>query len=244
MGEVAVACIYYRPKPEDFSRMLGSLVEQGIRFGVFVDGPYEGVSRDIKTVRSEREDIDNYRAICEVQGGGVVDTESRVWETEAEKRSFAALLAYRLFGDVCSHLLILDSDEELITPVPIPEPGRLGVARIIDPNKPRGGATMIRLHELTDSLRWGPAHFEVANRGVRYATPHCLPDLAHSFTIRHHGLPVKADADYQRYNDHERMRREAAGRGREGDYAYPSWPYQSRESSVYISIAPPVPKEG
>ena len=239
MGEVAVACIYYRPKLADLERMLTSLVEQGIRYAVFADGPYAGYSADIKTIRAEREQIDNYRAVAEFAGGDVYETESRVWETEAEKRSFAALMAYRLYGEVCSHLLVLDSDEALESPVPIPPPGQLGVARIIDETKPRNGATMIRLHELSPSLRWGPAHYEVTNNGIAYATPHCLPDRPHSFTIRHYGLQVKEDPAYERYNKVERERREAAGIGRGADYQIPAWAYQSRAETFHVSLPRP-----
>lgn len=225
---IVASVIYYRPLVDDLARLLDSL--QGrVAAAVFVDGPFDGVSSDVKSIRYEREAIERFAETTPTYAA-----ESRVWADEAEKRTFAAQVAYQLFSDVASHLLVIDSDEALETDVPIPPGGQLGVARIIDPHKERGGATMIRLHELSAGLRWGPAHFEVSNYGLRYATPHCLPDLAHSFVIRHYGLPVKPHAGYQRYNDQLRMRREAAGRLGEGDLAIPSWAYQSREQTIFV----------
>lgn len=101
------------------------------------------------------------------------------------------------------------------------------------------GATMIRHHHLTADLAWGPSHLEVTCRGMRYATPHCLPTNPADFVIRHHGQFLKADREYQRYNDHVRMRVEALGQEGHDDRlaggAFPTWGFQSRADTIMVT---------
>ena len=223
---IVAACIYYRPDPADLRRMCISL-ENRVQGCVFVDGPFKGVNDDIKSIREEREILRHHSKRVPTY-----ISDSHLYEDEPEKRTFCARLAFAQFPQ-CTHLLVIDSDEELLTDIPIPDPGMLGVAQIISPSYKLGGATMIRLHDLTPDIRWGPSHFEVSNHGLRYATVHCLKENPHSFKIHHYGNPTKEDKAYQHYNDHLRMRREALGPNNEGEYATPSWVWQTREDTIY-----------
>ena len=221
---ICAAVIYYRADLKDLQRLCDSLVGR-VDCAVFVDGPFEGVSKDVKTIRAERDILGSFRN----RVPSYISV-AHVFPDEAAKRTFAARLAYESFN-TASHLLVIDSDEELLTRVPIPEPSRLGVARIIDRNHVDGGATMIRLHELTPDITWGPSHFEVMNHGLRYSTPFCRPELPHSFKIAHHSHPVKEHEGYEQYN--KKIRPTVEGRHRRPPEVMPSWVYESREDTIY-----------
>ena len=233
---IVAAVIHYRSDPDELERMARSLAGR-VRGAVFLDGPYQGLSSDVKADRQEREAI--ARALP--AGSGVQTRLFRglVYPSEAVKRTAAARAAIMLArdardlkGESVRWLLVIDTDEELETDLEPPEErGRCGVAHITDPSSRLGAVTMIRLHELTDSLVWGPSHIEVENRGVRYATPHCLPSNPHSFRIRHYPHVRKPSEAYHRYNRKVRPGIEA---GSTRSIALPIWPFESREDTIYI----------
>ena len=246
---ICAAVIWYRDGAATLRRLVESFAaEPGIVAGVFVDGPFEGRARDVKTIREERDAID--QAAGRVRAGrrkrGEPDflhyiTGSSVYPTEAVKRTVAARLACELFGPAsevgADWLLVIDADEQLTSRIERPALAQLGVALISDPGMYRGGQTMIRLHRLTDSIAWGPSHFEVVNLGLRYATPACLPTNPHHFTIRHYGERVKQDPAYERYNQQERARREHTEPGGV-EVAPPTWYAQSRAETIYGGMRP------
>ena len=251
---IVAAIRYYRNGPQMLERVLESLCGrvQGV---ALLDGPYEGVSRDIRPRRGEQAVIQRYARSGRIE---VVNIPATVWPSEPVKMTVAARVCKGEWPNA-EWLLGIDTDEELISAIDVPPVGQLGVALIVDPPwqqrklcriTPRGcidrerrgescdcpplaNATMIRLHRLTHDLTWGPSHFEVSTGGLRYATPHGLPDAGHCMVIQHHGTHKRGAM--RRYNDVIRDQVEMTS---DVDASWrPMWSYASRPGTVYTTLA-------
>lgn len=273
--------IYWQAGAENLRRLVRSL-EGRVDAAVFLDGMFEGIRGPVGSPAADRRAI--VKACDAINLPAYVPPAPSVpWPSEPIKRTVAARLAWEEFGHEYGHnLLVIDADEELLTPVPPLEPGRLAAPALIDDETPAMqracqhpqactspececelrmvrrlceeptretcrnpwcecppilGATMLRLHQLTPDITWGPSHFEITSGGQRYSTPHCLPSNPHSFVIKHWGQTVKADRSYQAYNDHQRMRIEATDPRLPGADPIPTWGYQSRDDTIAGGLA-------
>lgn len=237
---IIAGLIFYRCGGETLERLVRSLEAHGVEGLVAVDGPFEGVSHDVKTIRSE------WAALRGFSGHKVL-VSPQVWESEPAKRNVANRMAYEYVARGGGHhLLVIDADEELLTPVEVPQPGQLGVAKLYLPERDdldgERAVLHIRLHELSRGLTWGPSHFEMTSHRIRYSMPHCrLGTSAHQLEIMHHAQP-KPDGQLA-YNERRRLLVEA-GIGAEADRAIPTWPFASSSETINVHLPGIDPPEG
>lgn len=232
---IVAQVIYYRPGAEALDRLLRSLEAHGVEGLVAADGPFKGVSRDVKTVRAEWDVLRGFK-------GRKVLIAPQVWPSEPVKRTVCARMAWQhlvrpRYGH--HHILSIDADEELLTDIELPQPGKLGVAKVYVPERPvlaeeygEAAVLHIRLHELSAGLTWGPSHFEATSHGIRYSMPHCRPGTSsHQLEIMHH--PVPKSAAYRRYNEQRRMLDEV-GVDRLGQI--PTWGLAASSETINVHL--------
>jgi hypothetical protein len=229
---IIAGLIFYRNGPEQLDRLLRSLEANGVDRLVAADGPFRGVSKDVKTVREEWEVLRSFK-------GNKLLLSPQVYESEAIKRTIVNRMAYHHMAKGGGHhLLGIDADEELLTPIPIPEWGKLGVAKLHLPEREdldkfgERAVLHIRLHQLSAGLTWGPSHFEMTSHGIRYSMPHCiLGSTDYTFEIMHH--PHEKSEEYIRYN--ERIR-PSVEMGVEPEREIPTWPHTKRAETLYVGL--------
>jgi hypothetical protein len=232
---IVAGLIFYRCGAEPLDRMLRSLEDHGVDGLVAVDGPFAGVSKDVKTIREEWEALRSFR-------GKKALISPQVWASEPVKRNVANRFAYEHIVGAKGghHLLGIDSDEELLSDIDVPAPGKLGVAKLYLPERDdldkfgERAVLHIRLHELSRGLTWGPSHFEMTSHGIRYSMPHCvLGSSEHQLEIMHH--PQDKPAGQLEYNEGRRLRVEA-GLDYSADTAIPTWPYASSSETINVHM--------
>ena len=233
---IVAGVIFYRSGGEALERLVRSLEEHGVEGLVAVDGPFEGVSRDVATRRDEWAALRSFR-------GRKALISPQVWPSEPAKRNVANRFAYEHIVKATGghHLLGIDSDEELLTDIELPPLGKLGVAKLHLPERDdlerkfgERAVLHIRVHELSRGLTWGPSHFEMTSHGIRYSMPHCiLGSSAHQLEILHH--PHEKPEGQLRYNEGHRLRVEA-GMDYLADTAIPTWPFASSSETVNVHM--------
>ena len=232
---IVAGLIYYRPGAEALERLVRSLEAHGVEGLVAADGPFEGVSRDVKTIRGEWEALRSFN-------GQKALISPQVWPSEPVKRTVVNRFAYEHIARVGGHhLLGIDADEELLTDIQVPAPGKLGVAKLWLPERDdldklgdERAVLHIRLHELSRGLTWGPSHFEMTSHGIRYSMPHCmLGTSAHQLEIMHH--PSEKPAGQLDYNENRRLRVEA-GLDYSAESEIPTWPFASSSETINVHM--------
>ena len=233
---IVAGLIWYRSGAEALERLVRSLEAHGVDGLVACDGPFDGVSRDVSTRRDEWAALRSFR-------GKKALISPQVWPSEPAKRNVVNRFAYHhiVDGRGGHHLLGIDGDEELLTDIQVPQPGKLGVAKLHLPERDdlehkfgERAVLHIRLHELSAGLTWGPSHFEMTSHGIRYSMPHCiLGSSSHQLEILHH--PHERPEGQQRYNDGRRLQVEA-GLDYTADTAIPTWPFASSSETINVHM--------
>ena len=231
---IIAGLIFYRCGGPTLARLLRSLEEAQVGGLVAVDGPFRGVSRDVSTRREEWEVLRTFK-------GQKVLVSPQVWDSEPAKRNVANRMAYEYIAKGPGHhLLGIDADEELLGDIQVPQPGKLGVAKLYLPERDdldkfgERAVLHIRLHELSRGLTWGPSHFEMTSHGIRYSMPHCMLGTSdHQLEILHHANP-KPEGQLE-YNERERLLVEA-GTDYTADNEIPTWPFASSSETINVHM--------
>lgn len=219
---IFAALIWYKQDPKRLRRYVESLAGRADHI-VALDGPFAGLANDPCSGDN------NYATLYEAareHNIGINLYHGQVYRSEPDKRNAAVVAAYNLAQALQSFrpagftdedwLLCLDSDEWLLSDIDwdaVRERG-YGVCSIwpfLDgkPDKSaQQGARMARLYPLTETLRWGPAHFDIKDADHTYVgwEKSLREDGDAAFRIGHDVDRKIIQDEYDTYNDFWRHR--------------------------------------
>lgn len=194
--------IWYDMSEDILAQCAESLGQEGIIGAIFLDGPYKGLAQGMSP-RSQCEAIWKHSPLEKTVVAGKEE-----WASEPVKRTALARAARRWFPEADT-LLILDTDEE-IGPIDwslVEQEGGLGYVEIrntTDLAPQDRGPIAPRIFPLSDSLTWGPKHFDVSDLTQTYAglgTSLTFENKMACATITHHTeIEKPIETPYARYN--------------------------------------------
>lgn len=183
---LAACVIFYQPHPHYLDRTLASLAGKVDKV-ILLDGPYDGLSS------VERSSPDVYDAIHLYRNAvDMVVPPAQTWKSEPYKRTVAAIHAQAAGAD---RVLVIDSDEALIDPVP---EGDALTALLLQDGNPT--ARMMRVYPA--GCHWGPTHATVTKGDTTYWTPDdiSMSDRPYDFRILHTPADKRIQREYEAYN--------------------------------------------
>ncbi len=220
-GPVILACIVYRQTIQRLDRLIASVADK-VSAVLFVDGPFEGLSDQVS---SGQEMYDAIAESCNRHGVKfAIACPDEPWASEPEKRTEAARMALdisqRRWPKEMAWVLVLDSDEWLTSDIDWDVvlgyghgSGTVQSWRDGEWVREGGdGTNMVRLFPNTDSLLWGPAHFDVRDNGfgktyIGWEKALSNEDVP-AFTFAHDLGEKVIAAEYETYNDRARLKAE------------------------------------
>jgi hypothetical protein len=213
---VVAALIWYRQTPERLTRCVRSLTGR-VGGVVAVDGPYAGLSDQAMSP------LDNYHAIAGAVGIPWRIYEGQLWGSEPQKRTAAAHVALELARDIDPEafpwVLVIDSDEWLMSDLSPEVIEAYGMGSCIlrahrgneaAPGAEGDGAKMVRLIPNSETLMWGPAHYDVRDSRQTYTgwEKALNNEQVPAFEMGHDIGEKVIAAEYDAYNDTRRLEAE------------------------------------